>query len=273
MKLFGDYHLHSNFSRDGRATIIEMVRAAKDKGMQEIAITEHGFGAWYNGMRKKNFEKWQGDIESARADMPVLMGIEANLVSHSGKIDIDDEDSKKFDIVLFGVHLAVLYSVRAFFFFFVPNMFWKLVRWTPKGRKRKNTQAVINAIENNRIDVWVHPNRYFRLNVIEVAEVCAKRGTLLELNSKKISFRPIDFERMIRVGAKFIINSDAHNTSRIGETARVEEFLKNCDYNEDDIINLKKTFTEYKKKNDNNNAGRNQEQNPEQKQRRWGRRG
>jgi len=170
---------------------------------------------------------------------------------------------KKFDIVLFGIHIAVLYSIRAFLFFFLPNMFWKLIHWTPAGRKRKNTKAVINAIENNRIDVWTHPNRYFRLNVVEVAKACAERGTLVELNSKKISFRPIDFERMVRVGAKFIINSDAHRPNRIGETTRVEEFLKNCDYNEDDIINLRKTFTEYKKKNDN--AGRNQEQNTEKK--------
>ena len=269
MKVLGDYHMHSNFSRDGRASVIEMVRAAKDKGLSEIAITEHGFGAWYNGMRKKNFDRWIGEVESARAEMPVLMGIEASLVSRSGRIDIDDEALKKFDIILFGVHLAVIYSLRAFFFFFMPNMFWKMIRWTPAGRKRKNTKAVINVIENNRIDIWTHPNRYFKLNVVDVAKVCAERGTLIELNTKRISFRPIDFERMLRAGAKFIINSDAHNVNRIGETTRAEEFLKNCDYGEDDIINIKNTFTEYKKKNDNDNAGRNQEQDTEKKPKRW----
>jgi histidinol phosphatase-like PHP family hydrolase len=103
------------------------------------------------------------------------------------------------------------------------------------------------------------------LDVVDVARVCAGRGTLIELNSKKISFRPIDFERMAQVGAKFIINSDAHSPKRVGDIARAEEFLKNCDYDQSIIINLNQTFTEYKsgkKGGDENISERNQDGNP-----------
>jgi len=278
MKTLGDYHLHTRYS-DGKATVMDMAQTAKDRGLSEIAITEHGF-AHMLGLRRRNFEKMRGEIQSARAIMPVLVGIEANVTSVDGSIDINDDERHEFDIVLLGLHVRVLYGLRTFFSFLLPNLFFRVLRWTPKGLVRKNTAIVKRAIERNRIDIWAHPNRYNKLDVVEVAKTCAERGTLIELSSKKISFRPIDFERMIEVGAKFIINSDAHSTKRVGNITRAEEFLKNCDYNEDDIINLKQTYTEYRAKKENgkikkqnNNAGPNQNGNIEQDQNRPVKRG
>jgi putative hydrolase len=268
MKIVGDYHLHTRYS-DGRNTVIEMVRAAKEKGLDEIAITEHGFGSWGGGLRKKNFEKWRGEVESARAEMPVLLGIEANAVSGNGRIDIPENMREKFDIILFGIHIRVLYSFAAFWSFFVPNIFYRILHWTPKHRIAKNTEFVKRVIERNNIDIWVHPSRYFKVDVREVAKTCAERGTLIELSSKRISFRPIDFERMQKNGAKFIINSDAHRTGRVGEVTRAEEFLKNCDFDEDNIVNLRYTYSAYKKtgsrERENDTAGRNQKRDTKQK--------
>jgi len=153
-------------------------------------------------------------------------------------------------------------------------MFWKIIRWTPRRRIGKNTEIVQIAIEKNDIDIWTHPNRYFKLDVVEVAKTCAARGTLLELNSKRISIRPIDFERCLAVGAKFIIGSDAHTPKRVGDFARVEEFLKNCDYKEDDIINLKQTWTQYKNARStikDDNMGNDKTDAVQKKHRRWGR--
>ena len=117
-------------------------------------------------------------------------------------------------------------NVQSLFTYLIPNWFWACVCWTPQGRRDKNTEIVKRAIMENNVDIWTHPNRYFRVNVVEVAKICAERGTLIELNGKSISFRPIDFERMIAVGAKFIINSDAHRVQSIGKVDKVLEFLK-----------------------------------------------
>ena len=246
MKIIGDYHMHTRFS-DGKDTVIEMTRAAKEKGLSEIAITDHVFGHFGAGVRRRNFENLRGQVESARGQMPVLLGLESNLTSSDGRIDVDKEMRKDLDILLFGVHIRVLYSFGIFLTFLLPNLFWQVIHWTPKGRVRKNTKIIQRAIEKNDIDIWTHPNLYAKVDVVEVARTCVDRNTLIELNGKRIKFRPIDFERMLAVGAKFIIGSDAHSTKRIADTERVEEFLKNCDYDENDIINLVQSYTEYRK--------------------------
>jgi len=274
MKLYGDYHTHTTYS-DGKASVMEMVRAAKDAGLQEIAITDHSINK-FNGLRRSNFEKLASDVESARCEMPVLLGVEADVMCVDGRIDVDAKMLEKLDIVLFGVHKFVVYSFRGFFGFFLPNMLFNLIRWVPKFQIRRNTEIVKRVIEKNNIDIWVHPNRYFKLDVLDVARLCVERKTLIELNSKKISFRQIDFERMTKMGCKFIIGSDAHTTRRIGDTTMVEEFLKTCEYNPADIINLNQTYTEYKKGKTTQNdiIEPNQNGNPEiteqpAKKRRW----
>jgi len=246
VKLLGDYHIHTTFS-DGKNSVIEMVRSAKDAGLKECAITDHGFGRVIKGLRKKSFGKLVGEIESARSEMPVLVGVEANLRSLRGDIDIPKQYRDKFDIVLCGVHMAVNYTPLAFLTFEIPNLFFRFIlHYTPKFMVRRNTRTVQKAIERNHIDVWTHPNKYFKVDVVEISKTCAERGTLVELNGKRISFRPIDFERMCRNGANFIIGSDAHDTRRVGSMTKVEEFLRNCDYDPACIININKTFTEWK---------------------------
>ena len=257
MKILGDYHTHTYYS-DGQAAVIEMVRVAKENGLHEIAITDHSMGKWSRRFKRSNFEKLCGDVESARSEMPVLVGVESNLISTNGRIDVDNVMREKLDILLFGVHILVLYSPSAFLTFCLPNLFFRCIRFTPKFQVRYNTKVVKRVIEKNKVDIWTHPNKYFKLDVMDVAKACIERGTLIELNSRKISFRPIDFERMAAIGAKFVINSDAHSTKRVGDIARVEEFLKNCDYDPKVIINLNKTFTEYKH---GNISGRNQSGN------------
>ena len=261
MKIFGDYHTHTSNS-DGRATVLEMVRAGKERGLEEMAITDHGFSKLIKGLKRRHFDKIIGEIESARGEMKVLLGIESNIISVNGSIDVDQEIQSKLDLLLCGVHVAVFFSFRGFFRFLLPNLFFGVIRWTPRFQINFNTKVVKKAIEKNKIDILTHPSRYFKVDVEEIASACVARGTLIELNSKRISFRPIDFERMAKAGAKFIINSDAHSPKRVGDTARVEEFLKHCDYDPAIIINLNKTFTQYKKEHAQNDvSGTNQEGN------------
>jgi len=247
MKLYGDYHTHTEYSRDGTASIDAMVKTAKEKGLQEIAITDHGPKS-FNGCKTKHYPHVRALIEKARAehDMTVYVGVESNVMNAEGQIDVPEDFRKDIDILLCGFHPGVWKSVsiKSMFNFWLPNYMCLMMRWFPKRRVRKNTVAMINAIEQNDIDVWVHPNRYFKLDVVEVAKTCVERGTLIELNGKKkgLAIRPIDYERMAAIGAKFIISSDAHRTQDVGQWDRVSEFLKNCDWKSEDIINLNGPF-------------------------------
>lgn len=249
MKIQGDYHIHSGFSGGGHGTIDDIAREAKERGLTEFALTEHGPGVFV-GCKPKHFPHIRALLKKAERehDISALFGIEANLMDATGRIDVMDEWRRDLDIVLLGIHPRIrVVSARSFFTFFLPNYFWIishfLFRFTPKRRIRKNTEAMIRAIEKNNVDIWTHPNKYFKLDVVQVAKTCAEYGTLIELNAKNgISFRPIDFERMLGIGAKFIVNSDAHRPKDVGRVDRVAEFLKNCDYKPEDIVNLNSTF-------------------------------
>jgi putative hydrolase len=245
MKIVGDYHTHTENS-DGKDTIEAVIKAAADAGLKEVAVTDHGHGKFCGGLGPKKYAMCKALIEKAGAEVGIkaYFGAEANITGTGGQIDVNcEEDGKCMDILLCGVHRFVKpANLRSLFTFFIPNWFWALIRFTPPGRIRRNTEAVKRAIAENDIDIWTHPNRYFKLDVVEVAKVCAERGTLVELNGSRISFRPIDYERMAAVGAKFIINSDAHTAHRVGAVDKVYDFLKLCDFREDDIINLKGGF-------------------------------
>jgi len=245
LKIHGDYHMHTSYS-DGKGSVMDMVRVAQERGLKEIAITDHSFGKITKGLRKRYWQELKADIIKAREIMPVLLGVEANLATTNGQIDIHDDLRSDLDIVLFGVHVMVTFSFRAMVTFCLPNLFFRVLGWTPKSQIRRNTRIVKRVLENNHIDIYTHPSRYFKVDVLEVASICKERGILIELNSKKISFRPVDFERMSQMGCSFIIGSDAHSPRNVGDFTRVQEFLKNCDYDKSCIINLNKTFTEYK---------------------------
>jgi len=57
MKLF-DYHIHTDLSPDSKTTIAEAVAAATEKGLSEIAITNHFEFMPYGCLPKYSLEKY-----------------------------------------------------------------------------------------------------------------------------------------------------------------------------------------------------------------------
>ena len=104
MALVADYHTHTKYSRHnhGKGTIEENVRVAYEKGLRQIAITDHGFNQKMYGVRRIDIPKIKKEIEDATECYPieVLLGVEANLISSQGDLDITEEDYKDLDIVL-----------------------------------------------------------------------------------------------------------------------------------------------------------------------------
>jgi putative hydrolase len=74
---------------------------------------------------------------------------------------------------------------------------------------------------------------------LEVAKAASDYGTYLELNSKKTHFTDDELMEMVqKTDVRFVIDSDAHSASRIGDTKRVEEQLKRLDFPLDRIDNI-----------------------------------
>lgn len=222
MALLADYHTHTKYSRHnhGKGSIDENVRAAYEKGLRQIAITDHGFNQKMYGVRRKDIPQVKKDIEEARERYPIdiLLGVEANLISSQGDIDIIDSDYDDLDIVLCGFHrLVKSTSVKEQLGFVIKNIFCEIFHHTSKKQREKNTNAYIQAMRKYNIDIITHLNHACKVDVEKVARVAKETNTLIELNGKRLGMSDEEILSCYNIGCKFVINSDAHTPKRVGD--------------------------------------------------------
>ena len=221
MVLFGDYHTHTKYSGNGhgKGTVLENASAAANKGLKQIAITDHGFNHMTYGVNRKDMPQIREEILTAEeiTGVKILLGVEANLTSRNGDIDIKEEDYEFLDVLLMGHHKLV-YTEKAgdFFMLNLPNMF--LSPFAPsKQRINRITTAFLKALDKYPIDVITHLNYGCPTDTLAVARMARQKGTFVELNGKRINFTDQELEIMASEGVKFIVNSDAHRPDKVGE--------------------------------------------------------
>ena len=103
MIIYGDYHTHTTYSH-GKGSILDNAIVAKNKGLKEIAITDHGFSHRIFGVKRENVENIIVDCAKAKqaTGVNVLFGIEENLISLDGKIGLLKRDLDFLQIVNVG---------------------------------------------------------------------------------------------------------------------------------------------------------------------------
>lgn len=238
-KLFGIYHTHSNFSKfnHGKDSAEDMINSAKELGLIEYAITDHGYKHFF-GIRKKNVKKLRAIIDEANkvGETKTLMGMELNILGTNGEVDITPEMDELLDIRLMGAHRAGMVNIKNFFKFILPNLF------NGKSRKviERNTDAYINAIKKHKIDIITHPQEYIRVNLVRLAKACVENNCYLEINNKHLNMTKAEVQEILDTGVKFVINSDAHKKDYILRVDRALEFARECEIPEDQIANLNK---------------------------------
>ena len=251
MALVADYHTHTKYSRNnhGKGSIEENVRVAYEKGLRQIAITDHGFNQKMYGVKRTDIPKIKKEIEDATECYPieVLFGVEANLISSQGDIDIVEDDYKDLDILLCGFHRFVKStSAKQQRKFVLKNVMCELLHHTSKKQIERNTNAYINAMRKYDIDVLTHLNHGCKVDVEKVARVAKETNTYIELNGKRLGLTDAEILKCYELGCKFVINSDAHSPSRVGdchlglEAALRLRLPDSCLANYNNIITLKK---------------------------------
>lgn len=219
MKLFADYHTHTVYSH-GKGTIRENVEEAVRKGLREIVISDHGPGHFTYGVKMKNIKKMREEICKLRKEynnIEIKLGVEANLISCDGDIDIKKEDMKLFDKLLVGYHNgAVPASFSDLYRLFIRNWLSKIIPPLRESNRRIITNAMINAINKYNIDIITHPGAKADIDTKELARAAAKKGTLLEINASH-GFMTVEYVRIaMKEGAMFAIDSDAHRPENVG---------------------------------------------------------
>ncbi len=222
MAVLADYHTHTKYSRNnhGKSTIEENVRVAYEKGLRQVAITDHGFNQKMFGVRRSDLPQVRQEIEDAKERYPidVLLGVEANLISSKGDIDIVEEDYENLDILLCGFHrLVKSTSKREKFGFVLKNVMCEAMHHTSKKQREKNTNAYINAMRKYDIDILTHLNHACKVDVEKVARVAKETNTLIELNGKRLGMSDQEILTCYNIGCKFVLDSDAHSADRVGD--------------------------------------------------------
>lgn len=257
MQLTADYHTHTPFSH-GKNTVAENAERAKELGLKQIGISDHGFSHVAFGVRRRQIQAYREECINASKlyDIDVLVGIESNICGFEGKADLTERDFKNFDIYFCGKHVFVWYDGFVNFLKYGCKNFIadKFSQNPSKKLLENNTKAYINTVKNNPIDAITHLNYLCPCNVLEVAKCAADYGTYIELNAKKTHLTDEELNEIVaKTSARFLIGSDAHSAQRVGEIGLVEKQLERISFPMERIDNIDGRlpifrFQEYKKR-------------------------
>jgi putative hydrolase len=241
-RLSYDLHTHTTFSH-GKGSIEDNVRAAAAKGLKTVGISDHGPGHVTYGVKRTNISVMRKEVERLKPLYPeieILLGIEANIINLSGKLDVTEEETKQFDYLLAGYHYGVFGENPAFALglhaqnLVISNWF----RSSTKGQKKRNTELAVRAIYENNIKILTHPGDKGSFDIGEIALACADRGTLMEISTWHNWLTVDGIREAAKTGARFVISSDAHTPERIGDCQGAVVRIKEAGLDFERVANL-----------------------------------
>ena len=242
MKLIADYHIHSKFSKffHGKNTIEELVRAANAIGLEEIAITDHGF-KHLCGTNKQNIKKARQIIDEINtwSSTKVLLGVEADIISEDGTLDIDNETLSMLDILAVGYHKLIKTDFAGFF----GNV------GKTEEYKRRCTRAYLNAIEKYPVTYVSHLDSILTTDLYEIGKKCFEKGVMIEINNRHTKWTKEQVDELVASNCLFLVNSDAHRREDVGEVDKCFDIITKYTIPTENIVNVKFELSEKSERN------------------------
>lgn len=210
-----DWHTHTTYSH-GKGSIEDNVRTAQQRGLREIAITDHGPGHLTYGLSMKKVREMRAEIDRLAAvypDVKILLGVEANTMRPAPYLDVKPEDEDQFDIIIGGYHFGLLRAGM------IPNWCSDKLGWfrsDTSSLRVKNTAMILDALYSRNLRVLTHPGDKGPFDIEDIAKACADTDTLLEINMKHAHLTVEEIRQAAKYDAKFIIGSDAHVPEAVG---------------------------------------------------------
>jgi len=192
--LRGDLHMHSTWSNDGKNTLEEMASAAKARGYDYAAITDH---AHY--LREGRLQAQWGEVAELNGQLApfrILRGIEVSIRA-DGSVDMPDEDLAECDWVVASLHSAF---------------------------DKNSTERLMAAMENPHVDCIGHMTAR-KLNRRDGAEIALDKafakavetGTFVEINSQpdRLDLRDVHARAAAEAGVRIVVNTDSHEVGAL----------------------------------------------------------
>ncbi len=196
----GEVHMHT-VETDGRCTIDEMAQAAKERGYQYIAITDHSKNlAFANGLDDARAEQHIRRIRAANDQIEgitIFAGIEVDILG-DGELDLSDSVLEQMDVVVASVHS--LFSQEP----------------------QQMTDRLLRAISNPNVSFLGHPTGRlllkrdaYKFDMEAILKSAAEHKVAMELNAypDRLDLNDVHLRMARDRGVKIVINTDAHHTS------------------------------------------------------------
>lgn len=204
-----DFHLHTRWT-DGTPEIADIVRRCQERGLAEIAFTEHvrQDSAW--------FPRFVDEVREAasRASLRVFVGCEARIRNLDGMLDLSDDIRTRCDVVLASVHR-----------FPGPGGAPVPFSQVPEAQFASTEHRLAMAfLRRGGADVLAHPGGmslrhgpgFPDESFLELAEAAKAAGIAIELNASYMK----DFRGFVallqRVDPLISVGSDAHHLDELG---------------------------------------------------------
>ncbi len=197
--LKGDLHAHTK-ATDGHNTIKDMVLAAKARGFEYLAITEHSRRLTVaHGLDPQRLLKQIDEIDRLNSDLKgitVLKGIEVDILE-DGSLDLPDSVLERLDLVIGAVHSK----------FDLP--------------RAKQTERILRAMDHPHFTLLAHPSgrlieqrEPYDVDMLRIIRKAKSRGCYLELNAhpERLDLLDTHCQMAKEEGVLISINSDAHST-------------------------------------------------------------
>lgn len=224
MKYKIDLHVHSNVSSHAYNTLDELINEAIEKELVAIALTNHGPSMPdaphpYHFANLKVLPKFIKNIR-------LYKGIEANIISKEGDIDLPEKYKKELEIVLAGFHGQTAYSENESI--------------------ETNTKTLINVIKKGKVDILAHlGNPAYPFDHEEVVKCASENMVAIEINNSSFGKSRsgskencLNILKLCKKYACFVsLGSDTHYKSDLGNFSDIEAYLEEYQIPEEKILN------------------------------------
>ena len=201
----GDLHDHSDWS-DGRDPMEAMVLAAKERGLQYLAMTDHSVGRGIaNGLSVERLERHMAAVRQIERDIGgirLLCGTEMDIRA-DGTLDYEDAVLERLDWVIGSVHSGMGQDAATM------------------------TERIIRAMRSPHVDVIGHlstrlvgERQPVEADYEAIFRAASETGTALEINAspERLDLKDSHAARARELGVPLVISTDAHTTEALDNT-------------------------------------------------------